>query len=222
MSKPSSANSPHNARRLLKPLILITVVLVVPVALLVFWGEAFAGIISRWQANPPSRWILAAAVAGILSSDVFLPVPSGPLSVLAGSHLGILWGTAASTLGMTLGAVLAFVLARRWGLPLAERYTSAEQLADLEAACQQHGPWMVVLTRPLPILAEACALLVGTLQMGWRQFLPPLLISNLAISAGYAVMGQQAHQKGWLPLALCVTVAIPFLLTHWWRKKLAR
>src|SRR5690606_11307473 len=109
----------------------------------------------------------------------------------------------ASAVGMTLGATIAFALAKRWGRPLAARLSSSEQLAELESSCQQHGPWMVVLTRPLPIVAEACALLVGALQMRFRTFLPVVLVSNVLVAGTYAVLGRQAVQHGWLPLAVC-------------------
>ncbi len=214
---PSTTRNPW-----LKPLLLITVVLILPLLLLAVWGEPFSLVAQQWQINPPGRWALAVAVTAILASDLFLPVPSGPISTLAGSQLGIVFGTAVSTLGMTLGAIIAFALAKAWGRPLAERYSSSKQLAELEAACHDHGVWMLILTRPLPILAEACALLVGALQMTWRQFLPTVLVSNFLIAATYSVLGQQAADYGWLPMAVCTSVALPLVATWWWRRLLAK
>ena len=206
----------------LKPLLLITIVLILPLILLALWGETFLTVANRWQTEPPSSWALAAAVTAILASDVFLPVPSGPISTIAGSQLGVLLGTVVSATGMTLGAMIAFALAKAWGRPLATRYSSTERLAELETACTEHGVWMLILTRPLPILAEACALLVGALQMRWQQFLPTVVASNLLIAATYSVLGQQAVNYGWLPIALCASVAVPLLATWWCRKYLTR
>lgn len=196
-------------RRLLKPLLLVTIVLILPLAILAFHGEAFAVQLERWQDDPPSRGVLALAVVAILASDVLLPIPSGPVSTLAGSQLGVGLGTAASALGMTLGAVIAFGLARRWGQSLASRFASPAALADAERACRDHGPWMLAFTRPLPILAEAMALVLGALQMKWRAFLPPVIASNIAIAAAYAILGAQAAEHGWLPWALAVSIAAP-------------
>jgi len=207
----------HSSR---KPLLLVTVVLILPLLLLAIWGETFSAVAQRWQAEPPARWILATAVIAILASDVFLPVPSGPLSTLAGSQLGFFLGTAVSTVGMTLGAVIAFALAKAWGRPLAARYASANRLAELETACTEHGVWMLFLSRPLPILAEACALLVGALQMPWKQFLPTVIASNLLIAATYSALGQHAATYGWLPIALCTSVALPLLATWWYRRRM--
>lgn len=213
-----TSQPPQTGNPWLKPLLLLTVVLILPLVLLAVWGEAFYTVAQHWQSEPPAPWLLGLAIVGILASDVFLPVPSGPISTLAGSQLGIVVGTLVSTVGMTIGAVIAFALAKAWGRPLAERYSSPPQLAELEQSCSEHGVWMLLITRPLPILAEACALLVGALQMSWRQFLPTIVVSNLLISATYAMLGQQAAQYGWLPLAVCASAALPLLITWWWRK----
>ena len=205
-----------------KPLLLITVVLILPLVLLAVWGETFLTVAEQWQSDPPSRCVMGLAIVGILATDVFLPVPSGPISTLAGSQLGIVLGTITSTIGMTLGAVIAFTLAKAWGRPLAEKYSSAEQLSQLESSCNQHGVWMLLVTRPLPILAEACALLVGALQMSWRQFLPTIIVSNLLIAATYSILGQQAAEYGWLPIAVCLSAALPLVVTWWWRTRATR
>jgi len=214
-----TSQPPSQRNSWLKPLLLITVVLILPLILLAVWGETFLAVAQRWQIEPPAPSVLALAVTAILASDVFLPVPSGPISTLAGSQLGFVVGTAVSTVGMTLGAAIAFGLAKAWGRPLAARYCSPEQLAELEAACREHGVWMLILTRPLPVLAEACALLVGAWQMCWRQFLPTVAVSNLVIAATYSALGQQAVHYGWLPMALCASVAAPLIITWWWRRK---
>jgi uncharacterized membrane protein YdjX (TVP38/TMEM64 family) len=206
-------------RSLLKPLLLVTIVLVLPLAILAFHGEAFSAALASWRADPPPAGALALAVVAILASDVLLPIPSGPVSTFAGSQLGVALGTAASALGMTLGAMVAFALARRWGRPLAERFSSPQALADADQACREHGPWMLALTRPLPILAEATALLLGALQMPWRTFLPPVIASNVAIAAAYAMLGAQAAAQGWLPLALAASVAAPLAVAAFIRRR---
>jgi uncharacterized membrane protein YdjX (TVP38/TMEM64 family) len=209
-------------RRLLKPLLLVTIVLVVPIALVALRGESFADQIARWQTDPPARGALVALVVAILAADVVLPVPSGPINTLAGSQLGVVLGTAASAAGMTLGAAIAFALARCWGRPLAERLSSDEQLREADRACREHGPWMLVLTRPLPIVAEAAVLVAGGLKMPLRDFAPPVALSNVAIAVTYSVLGQQAAAHGWLPLAVCASVALPLAIALYYRRRLRR
>ena len=198
--------------RIVKPLLLVALVLVLPLVLLAFAGESFAEVQARWKAAPPSPGVLFVAVAAILATDVFLPVPSGPISTLAGSQLGIVSGTLASAIGMTLGGTIAFALARRWGRPLAERLSSPQSLTDLESIANTCGVSLVLVTRPLPVLAEAAVLLLGTLQMKWRTFLPILVVSNLIIAACYATLGSTASEHDWLPIAVCLSMAVPICL----------
>ena len=54
----------------------------------------------------------ALLIIGLLSTDVLLPIPSSVLSTLGGEALGFGLGTAASFVGLMLGAVFGFGLAR--------------------------------------------------------------------------------------------------------------
>ncbi len=128
---------------------------------------------------------------------------------MAGNVLGVGLGTAASWLGLTLGAVLAFVLARFLGRPLALRFASAADLGRIDSLSTRYGPLVLVLARPVPILAEASVLFLGTTQLGWPRFLLPIALSNLGIAAIYATLGELVQ----LPIALAASIALPILLT---------
>ena len=199
-----------------KAMLLVLLVLVLPIVLLVARGESFLQQIQHWTKAPPATETLFACVVGILAADLFLPVPSGPVSTLAGSQLGLGLGTAASALGMTLGGLVGFALAWRWGKPAAQKYCSRRQLEQLTTLCSRHGGWILLATRPLPIIAEAAVLALGALGMGWRDFVPLLVVSNLVLAAGFAYLGATASSQGWLPLALCLSVAVPLVGTALW------
>jgi uncharacterized membrane protein YdjX (TVP38/TMEM64 family) len=151
-------------------------------------------------------------VAGAMATDVVLPVPSSLVATLAGAQLGVLGGTSASWTGMTLGATLAFGLARYWGRPLAERFVSTVDLARLDRLATRLGPGLIVVTRAIPVFAEASVLLLGINRLAWRRFLPALCASNLGIALAYAAFGDFAGRHAWLPLALAISVAAPLAL----------
>jgi uncharacterized membrane protein YdjX (TVP38/TMEM64 family) len=69
-----------------------------------------------------------------------------------------------------------------------------------------------VLTRALPILAEACVLLLGTTQLSWKRFLVPVSICNLVIAAVYSAAGQFAREHNLLMPVVIGTVSIPFVI----------
>jgi len=200
-------------RPLMRPLFLIVFVLLVPILPFLLLGEPFEAWPTLWQNNPPNGMALAALTVGLLASDILLPVPSSVVNTLAGSQLGTPVGTAVCWLGMSLGAMLGFALARYGGRPLAERFCKPEQLRQMEQVSCRYGPGILVLFRAVPVLAEASVLLVGLHGLSWRRFLPPVLLSNLGIALAYAWFGQYAAERQWLPLALGIAVALPLLLT---------
>jgi len=200
-------------RDLMRPLFLIMFVLLVPILPFLLLGESFEVWVDRWRENSPSGWILAVAVIGLLSTDILLPVPSSVVNTLAGSQLGAVNGAITCWLGMSLGAVLGFALARFGGKPIAERLSKPEQLEQMQALNSRYGPGILVLFRAVPVLAEASVLLVGLHGLSWRRFLPPVLLSNFGIALAYAYFGQVAAERQWLPLALGIAIALPLLLT---------
>jgi uncharacterized membrane protein YdjX (TVP38/TMEM64 family) len=165
--------------------------------------------------------VVAMLVVGLLSTDVFLPIPSSVVSTLAGSQLGLGWATATSWIGLNLGAGLGFFVGRRWGRPMAERLAGHEELERMWPLADQFGAILLVFTRALPVLAEATVLLLGLQRLAWRRFWPPVLLSNLGIAIGYAWMGSRAASQEWLPLALSLSVALPLLATWAVKRRLA-
>jgi uncharacterized membrane protein YdjX (TVP38/TMEM64 family) len=135
------------------------------------------------------------------------------VSTFAGSQLGVVAATVASWLGMTVGAVVAFWLARSFGRPLAVRLSASEDIDEVDRLARRFGVWVLIVSRPLPIVAEAAVLFLGTTSMRWRAFLPPVVLSNLGIALVYSIVGRIAQSYGALPLALGASVALPLAAT---------
>jgi uncharacterized membrane protein YdjX (TVP38/TMEM64 family) len=186
-------------------------VLLVPVLPFLAFGPQMEAWTEAWMKSPQSTPAAALAVVALLSTDIFLPIPSSVVSTLAGWKLGVAGGTLASFVGLTLGAAIGFALAKRWGRPFAARFTRADELERTQRIAAQFGPAVLVLTRAVPVLAEASVLLMGIHNLPWRRFLPPVLLSNLGIALAYSAFGRVAQQHGWLPLALGVAIALPVL-----------
>ena len=141
--------------RIPRPLLLVILVLLVPIVPFLIAGDRIEAWTLNWLDSCPEPWLLAAATAAILASDIFLPVPSSLVSTLAGAQLGILSATLASWIGLTLGGAIGFGLARRFGRPLVRQFSSASDLEYMERTGSRLGVWMLAATRPLPVLAEA-------------------------------------------------------------------
>jgi uncharacterized membrane protein YdjX (TVP38/TMEM64 family) len=190
----------------------MVLVLAVPIVPFLIWGERVDAWLAAWRANPPAWPFVALAVIGLLATDVFLPIPSSLISTLAGSELGIYLGTAATWLGMSLGAVLGFGLARWAGPAVVRRLVGPRDLSRTAQLVEQFGPWLLVLGRGVPVVAESTVLLFGMHQLAWRKFLPPVLLANLGLAATYSLFGDLADRYHSLPLAMGVAIALPVLI----------
>ena len=196
----------------LRSILLVILVLLVPVLPFLAFGTQLESWLQQLIQRPLPFWLAAVAVVGLLSTDILLPIPSSLISTLGGWQLGWLAGTVFSWVGMTVGALVGFALARRWGRPFALRLACAEDLDRMKQLTERFGALVLVLTRALPILAEASVLLLGIHRFAWRRFLPPVMLSNLGIALAYSAFGTVAQKHNWLPQTLGVVVALPVLL----------
>ena len=115
----------------------------------------------------------------------------------------------ATWIGMTVGAILGFGLARRFGQPFAVWFSSEEDLEGMQQISERFGPAILVLTRAVPVFAEASVLVAGIHQLSWRRFLLAVSLSNFGIAIAYAGFGDLAEQNQWFPLAMAIAIAMP-------------
>jgi uncharacterized membrane protein YdjX (TVP38/TMEM64 family) len=144
---------------------------------------------SPYLANPG---VFAASVGvGLLLVDVVLPVPSSVIMVAHGALFGVVGGTLLSLLGSVGAAAIAFGLGRRGG-EWVERLIGPEERAKADALFLRYGGLAVLVSRPLPLLAETIALLAGTTGMRWRTLLLSTLLGSLPPALLYAITGATA------------------------------
>lgn len=199
-------------RTTLKWTLLTTTVLgaiLIPFAL---FGEAIDAWVMAYlrigQSHPVSAaWVLG----GLLAGDILLPTPSSIISTACGTLLGFLPGTLVSALGMSLSALAGYTLGRCAEGPVVERWIGTRSAARLQALTARYGVWAVILTRPIPILAEAMALFAGLGRFPPLRFLLLSVLANLGISALYAFAGSRGASSGGLLLALLAALLLPGL-----------
>ena len=195
-----------------RPVILVCGVLLVLVLPFFFFAEPIEHWYHEFKSDPPGPWPTSLMVIGLLAGDIFLPIPSTVIMPFAGAQLGVVLGSLTSWLGLSIGCIAGFALARWFGRPVARWFTKAEDLESMEAVSDQFGPIFLIVTRAIPVFAEASILLVGVNQLSWRRFLPPVLLTNLFIAIGYSAFGNVADRYDWLPIAVIVSGAVPVLI----------
>ncbi|HEY0144066.1 MAG TPA: VTT domain-containing protein [Thermoanaerobaculia bacterium] len=136
-----------------------------------------------------------AALAGVLLliADVFLPVPSSLIMVGHGALFGIATGTLLSLVGSTASALTAFAVGRA-GNGLIRRFVSPREHERAGAMLERWGLVAIVITRPIPILAETVAILAGSSPVTWPRMLVAAAAGSIVPAAAYAWAG--AHAQG--------------------------
>ena len=133
--------------------------------------------------------VLAASVGvGLLIADVVLPVPSSLVMVAHGALFGVLWGTTLSLLGSAGAAVFGFAIGRRGGRFMERIVTPAER-ARASNVLMRWGTLAIIVTRPVPLLAETVAIMAGTSSMTWRSLIIASFAGSLPPALLYALTG---------------------------------
>jgi uncharacterized membrane protein YdjX (TVP38/TMEM64 family) len=205
-------------RRPLRLLLGLTLLAVaVPLVPFLLVGTRLDHAVAAWLDPPPSPPMLAAAEVAILAVDVFLPVPSSVVATLGGARLGVVTGTLMAWLGMTLGAFAGWGLGRVAGGRIVARLDAEarQSLAEREARL---GPLLIVLTRPLPLLAEAAAILAGASGMPARTFATGAAVGNLAIAFAWSLIGRLGAQADALQWVVIWSLVLPVAVVWAWMR----
>ena len=142
----------------------------------------------------PTPWlkhggVLAAATGvALLIVDVLLPVPSSLVMVAHGALFGVLGGTLLSVLGSTGAAMTGFWIGRRGGR-LLERLVTREERRRADLLLDRWGTLAIIVTRPIPLLAETVVIMAGASRVGWGRTALAALAGSLPPAVLYALTG---------------------------------
>jgi uncharacterized membrane protein YdjX (TVP38/TMEM64 family) len=159
----------------------------------------------EWRGVPllqdPSKWLAggggwaAALSVGLLVADVFLPIPSSVIMIGNGALFGVAAGTALSLVGSLGASALGFFIGRR-SARLIERLVSPGEKAHADALLARWGALAIVVTRPIPLLAETTAILAGGSPLGWPRLLAASVAGALPPCLLYALTGAHSRSFG--------------------------
>ncbi len=214
--RPGTSIHDHGMRPALRPgglALLFSSVAVVLLAL--FLGLEAAGV---GAALAPTTWAKQAGPATattsllLLALDVVLPVPSSLVMVANGALFGPWSGAALSVLGSFAASMLAFSLGRGLRGPL-QRITPPEASRS-RTLLARWGTAAVILSRPLPLLAETVAIVAGASHFDGARFALGSLLGSVPVAGVYAGIGASAVEgRPWvLLLGLYLVTAAACLL----------
>jgi uncharacterized membrane protein YdjX (TVP38/TMEM64 family) len=127
----------------------------------------------------------------LLMADVLLPVPSSFIMITLGISYGVFQGTFWAFLGVMASSAFGFYLGRTCQ-PFVQRFVSEQEQAHANAFLMRWGMLGIIVTRPLPLLAETTILLAGAAGFTWKKLLLASACGNLPIALLYAWTGAAA------------------------------
>jgi uncharacterized membrane protein YdjX (TVP38/TMEM64 family) len=158
-------------------------------------------------ATERGRTVAGTVIVLLLALDLVLPLPSSLLMMLAGSFFGTTVGTLLAFVGSFLSATLGFALCRRYGLPAFARLCGAAEAARLATTLARLSPWLVLATRPAPLLAELAACAAGIAAWPASRFFLCITVGTLPVAWIYASAGARATTA--TTFALTVGIGLP-------------
>ncbi len=190
---------------------LIAVAVVPAIFLALFLVGEAAGIPLLDDPTPwlqQAGWIAAAIGVSLLAFDVVLPVPSNVVMIAHGAVYGVVVGTLLSLLGSMLASAAAFWIGRRGGRLLALA-VPADERAQADTFLARWGIVAIVVSRPLPLLAETVLVLAGASQLGWRTAMLATLTGSVPLCLLYAWAGATSigFESGFVVLGLTMVLA---------------
>lgn len=185
---------------------LLTLAIVLPFLL---WGERAETWVAQFLRNESSLWLLAAAIFLLLAADIFLPIPSSVVATASGAFLGIGLGTIASAAGLTAGVLAGLLIGRRYGRPACRAFVGPQEYDRLERYFRSHGNLILVLMRPVPVLAEASVISAASLGVEIKSAMTYTTLANLGVAFAYACLGAWAAGRGTFILVFLTSLVPP-------------
>ncbi len=195
--------------------LLLSVVAVILVTFFLWEEDIDAWLRNAIAHTEGNRLWIGAILYLVLSSDIFLPIPSCMASTLCGMLLGPGWGFLVSFLAMDTTCLIGYGIGRG-SAPLARKCLGEGETELLTEIHRKGGGWLVLGLRPVPILAEASLIFAGLAKMPAGRAALFAAVGNAAVSAIYAFIGaffrtQEEHTG--LAFAVCALLSVLFWLT---------
>jgi len=125
---------------------------------------------------------------------ILAPGATLPLIPVAAHAWGPVLAAIVTTIGWTVGSLIAFLIARRWGYPIVKKLTSMERLRQMKKYIPEDLFWSIVVLRlfmPMDIMSYVLGLFSD---ISWSRYV-------LATALGVAPMAFVLAYVGKLPNA---------------------
>lgn len=218
---------PHPRKKILVPLLLLTT-FVVGVWLLLYATGLLDLFLDRERLLEFIDRHLAHAAFIFIGLQVLqvvaAPVPGEATGFVGGLLFGPFWGVVLSTIGLTLGSWVAFMLARWLGRPLVEVLVRAETLRRYDYVMKHKGLFLAFLMFLIPgFPKDILCYILGLGHMRVRDFLAVSVTGRLLGTILLTLGGTYVRDERWVALYVVIGVGLAItLLAMIYRRRIER
>ena len=202
------------------------VVLTALVGAVVLWWQPVYGFLSDQEQI--RAWIEGCGVWGPIAivlltmiQAVLAPIPGQALQAVSGYLYGPWLGTLYSVLGVAIGSLITFLLARRFGRPLAVRLMGPQSMARLDDLVRRGGAPFFFLIWLFPFTPDDLACIAaGLTPMAIGQFMALMIVARMPGILVSVLIGANAVQiepAWWFVLLSAIAIAV-LILWRWGRQ----
>jgi uncharacterized membrane protein YdjX (TVP38/TMEM64 family) len=155
---------------------------------------------------------------------VAAPIPGEATGFVGGLMFGPFWGVVLSTVGLTFGSWIAFVLARLMGRPLVENLVSAETMRRYDYVMKHKGLFLAFLMFLIPgFPKDFLCYILGLGHMRVRDFLVVSVSGRLLGTILLTLGGVYFRDERWGALFVVIGIGLATVLAVMvYRKRLER
>ena len=164
--------------------------------------------ITRFINHHPFWGVFLYLILNVLDA-VIAPGATLPLIPVAARAWGRVPTALVTTAGWTLGSLIAFLIARRWGYPIVKKLTSRERIRQVGKYIPDDLFWSIVLLRlvmPMDVMSYVLGLLTD---ISWSRYMLATAMGLTPSAFVLAYLGKlpNAYEIIMLGVALAVIVA---------------
>ena len=150
--------------------------------------------------------------------QVFLAfIPGQALMVACGYLYGFWGGFLISWLSLVIGGEAAYVLARKYGRPFAERWVSPEVLSRWDNAAAGQGIAFFAITLVMPLVPnDAMCYVAGLGTISHRRFIAANLLGRGMACVITSAAGALGGNLSWQIWAVLITVFVLIGVIYYW------
>lgn len=159
----------------------------------------------------------------VVMASIPLPIPTVP-SIMAGGYLYGIWtGSALSLIGIIIGSSISFLLVRKFGRPLLEKFVDKHHIEHFNHVFRKRGLAAVLISYALPIFpSDAVSSIMGLTRTSYKAFLGLVIIGHIPRILLINSLGEDFLSGFSWTTILILVISVLFVLIAAFREKIKK